>query len=253
MFSSKRESEILNIVRMHGSISVIDLARELGVSDQTIRRCVKPLSDRGLVEKVHGAIVIPDQFMEPPIHRRMSEQKDEKQRIARMVASLINDGASIMIDSGSTTSYVAQALLEKNSLTIVTNSTPIASLLAAKNGNRVYMAGTELRNHDAAAFGADAIRVFQQFNVQHAILSVAALHHEKGFLVQQHFEAEIASILVNRADHVIVAADHTKFERKSLVNICEPTDVDTLVTDKAMPAKLEKSLTRWGIETFIAD
>ena len=252
MHASQREKEILNAVRLHGSVTTMELAEQLGVSDQTIRRNVKPLVEQGLVEKVHGAIVAPDRLLEPPIQRRMLEQQEEKIRIAAKVAEQIRDGSSLMLDSGSTTAYVAQALYDRNELSVITNSAQIAMTLASKPGNRVYMAGTELRNHDAAAFGADAINVFRHFDVQYAILSMAAINHERGFMVQQRFEAEVSEQLMDRADQVIVVADHSKFERRALVEVSHPEKVSKLVTDSTPPQALSDSLTHWDVEIVIA-
>ena len=252
MHASQREKEILNAVRLHGSVTTMELAEQLGVSDQTIRRNVKPLVEQGLVEKVHGAIVAPDRLLEPPIQRRMTEQQDEKLRIARKVVEHIQDGSSLMLDSGSTTTFVAQALYDRNDLSVITNSAQIAVTLASKPGNRVYMAGTELRTHDAAAFGADAIDVFRQFDVQYAILSMAAINHERGFMVQQRFEAEVSECLMERADQVFVVADHSKFERRALVEVSCPEKVAKLVTDSAPPTALADALNQWDVETILA-
>ncbi len=252
MHATKREAQILNMVRLHGSVTTMDLAEMLDVSDQTIRRSVKPLVKQGLVEKVHGAIVAPDRLLEPPFHRRMLEQQNEKQRIAQKVASLIKDGDSIMLDAGSTTAYIAHALCDKKNLTVVTNSAQIASTLAPITGNRVFMAGSELRNHDVAAFDATALNTFRQFDVQYAILSVAALNHNRGFMVQQQYEAELSRVLIELADQAIVAAYHSKFERKALAQVCAPEQIDILITDQAPLEDLSKALKKWNVETLIA-
>src|SRR5262245_1652303 len=126
MLSIRRQTEILDAVRLRGACRVGDLARELNVSDETIRRHIKPLVERGLVLRVHGGIVLPDDVEEPPFQRRMLENQHAKRRIAAVVAGEIADGDSIMMDTGSTTAYVALALRERKNLMVVTNCVEIA-------------------------------------------------------------------------------------------------------------------------------
>ena len=239
---SVRQSEILRLVRQEGACSIGDLAARLAVSDETIRRNVKPLVAEGLVDKVHGGIVLPEQYQEPPLEKRMRRQAEAKMRIARLAATQVRDGDSLMIDTGSTTAYVARALMEHSDLVVVTNSSYIASLLATRNGNRVFLAGGELRAHDAAAFGPAAIGFVAQFEVRLAILSMGAIHAERGCTYYHLCEAEFSRALIGRAERVLVAADHSKFDRVSLVKACDLAELDLLVTDQAPGTQLTRRL-----------
>jgi DeoR family glycerol-3-phosphate regulon repressor len=231
MHQSVRQSEILRLVRQRGSCTIGDLAQRLNVSDETIRRHVKPLATQGLVLRVHGGIVLPDHEQEPPLHHRMLEQKTAKQRIAEAVAEQIRDGESLIIDTGSTTAYVARALVDHANLVVVTNSTQIAAQLATRNNNRVFMTGGELRAHDAAAFGPDATDFVRRFQVQTAVLSMGALHAERGCMDYHLCEAEFSQAAIGQAERVIVAADASKFDRSSLVRVCDFDQIDVLVSD----------------------
>jgi DeoR family glycerol-3-phosphate regulon repressor len=182
----------------------------------------------------------------------MLEYRDEKQKIALKVVSLVKDGDSLMLDAGSTTAYIAQALCVKKNLTVITNSAQIASILAPITGNRIFMAGSELRSHDTAAFGVNALNVFKQFDVKFAILSVTAIHDQRGFMVQQQFEAELSRMLMERADVSIFAADHSKFGQKALVQVCPPNQVDMLITDASPPDKVIHSFQGWGVDIILA-
>jgi DeoR family glycerol-3-phosphate regulon repressor len=115
------------------------------------------------------------QVGEAPFQRRMRENADAKRRIAREMAGLIKDGDSVMLDTGTTTSLVARELLGHRRLTVVTNSSDIARTLATMNGNKVYMAGGELRSDSGAAFGVSAIEFISKFSVAHAIISAGAI------------------------------------------------------------------------------
>ncbi len=240
MHQTKRQSDIMRAVRRHGSCAIAALADQFAVSEETIRRDVKPLVSEGLVIKVHGGIVVPDRLSEPPLQRRMQEQMDEKQRIAKAVAKRISDGDSLMMDTGSTTCYVAQALTEHSKLHVVTNSVEIARTLATRNGNRVYMAGGELRGDDGAAFGTDAIGFVGQFEVRYAVLSIGAIDAAKGLMDFHLCEGEFSKAVIGQAEHVIVAADHSKFGRNGLIKVCDPETVDILVTSAVPPDEIRR-------------
>ena len=121
------------------------------------RRLGQRVAERGEVLKMHGAAALPHAVGEAPFERRMRENSDAKRAIAAAVAATIRDGDSIMMDTGTTTSFLARELLGHRRLTVVTNSSDIARTLSTVNGNKVYMAGGELRSDNGAAFGSTAI------------------------------------------------------------------------------------------------
>ncbi|MGF1609212.1 MAG: DeoR/GlpR family DNA-binding transcription regulator [Kiloniellales bacterium] len=253
MAVSVRQSEILRLVRQQGSCTIGELAERLAVSDETIRRNVKPLVSEGLVLKVHGGIILPDRFQEAPIQRRMQDHREAKERIAALVARQIRDGDSLILDTGSTTTYVAKALMEHSNLVVVTNSPQIAGTLATRNGNRVFMAGGELRAHDAAAFGAETIDFVRRFQLRTAILSMGAVHAEQGFMVYHLCEAEFSRAAIGQSERCIVAADSSKFDHSTLARVCPLDEVDLLVTEAAPPPALAHSLAAAQVEVLVAD
>ncbi len=242
MFRTQRQSEILRLIQLRGACSIGDLAQRLNVSDETIRRTVKPLVSEGLLAKVHGGITLPDTGREPPFQNRMLVNADAKRRIAERVAGLISNGDTLMLDCGSTTAFVARALSQHSGLTVVTNSAEIARTLATNDSNRVYMAGGELRPDDTAALGPEALGFVRQFRVRHAILSIGAMELDGSLMVYHLAEADFSRAVIDQAEQVIVAADASKFGRPSLVRICGPERADTLVTDQPPPAGLAEAL-----------
>ena len=173
MNTSIRQHEIYRLVQSRGSCSIAELAGLLGVSGETVRRNVKNLVEDGLVARVHGGISLPLNDREPPILKRMQRNVAAKRAIAQELAQLVQDGDTLILDTGSTTAFAAQALLARHGLTVITNSSYIANVLAAKESNRIFMAGGELRPHDAAAFGPSVVAFLNQFEAQRAILSMA--------------------------------------------------------------------------------
>jgi len=252
--TTHREREIVEALRLGGGSSRIQgLAAQLGVSEETIRRNVKRLAADGLVRKVHGGVHLPDAEIEPDFQRRMDENPEAKRRIAARVAAIIANGDSLFLDIGSTTAYIAQALRSHRDLFVVTNSVAVAHLLAARNNNRVFMAGGELRAHDGGAFGAEAIAFVRRFQVDYAICSATAINADRGFMLFDLQEAEFSREIMLRAKTRIVAADSTKFGRGGPIVVCEPTMVDQLVTDAAPPRDLGAAMESWSLEVIIAD
>jgi DeoR family transcriptional regulator, glycerol-3-phosphate regulon repressor len=232
------EQEVLNAVALRGTISVRELATLLSVSEQTVRRVVQPLVERGAVDKVHGAVVGRSRPGEAPFLARMAVQQRAKVAIAGAVAAMVRDGDRIALDTGSTTGFVAQALRQRRGLTVVTNSTFIATTLATIPGNRVHMAGVELRNHDGASFDAQAFAVVRSMSVRVAILSASAIDPRRGLMVEEHAEAEMSAAMGDVADLRVFAVDSSKFSRRALVALAPLREGDVVVTDAAPPPGL---------------
>ena len=243
----KRQNEILASVKSRGACSIVELAAQLNVSDETIRRNIKPLVRQGLVEKVHGGIVInQNQQPEPPFEKRMNERVEEKMLISALVAEIINNGDSIMLDTGSTTAYVARALSNHRDLSVVTNCTEIARTLAREPSNRVHLCGGALRADDWATFGSAAIEFVRQFHVDYAVLSIGGIT-DAGNLMDYHLEeAEFSRAVIRQARKTIVA-DHSKFGNQNFVRVCDFDEVDMLVVDRLPPAKFINALGDAGV------
>ncbi len=232
--TNQREQEILREIKLAGgSCRIGFLARTLGVSDETIRRNIKTLQTSGLVKKVHGGVSLAGQVsvVAPPFQRRMDKNTGVKKALAAKVAEMIKDGDSLFLDAGSTMAYVAQALQNRHELYVVTHSTAIAHMLSGRNNNRVFLAGGELRATDGTAFGEDTLAFIKRFNVQYALLSVAAINVRSGFMLYDIQEADISGEAVKRAQMSIVVADSTKFGIRAPITIQSPQLIDMVVTE----------------------
>ena len=250
MHRSARQATIMKALARQGACSVSELARQLAVSDETIRRDVKTMASKGLVERVHGGAALPRLLSEPGFAKRMDRNATEKQRIARLAAAQIRNGDSVMLDTGSTTAYVARALADHSDLMVVTNSTEIARTLVVRN--RVYLAGGELRADDGAVFGEAANRFVTQFRGAHAVVSIGAVDHEDGLMDFHVQEAEFSRAVMRSAKQVIVVADHSKFASHAPVKVCAFEDVDLLITGRGPPVELARRLAAAGTRVLIA-
>ncbi|RKE79454.1 DeoR/GlpR family DNA-binding transcription regulator [Rhizobium sp. AG855] len=247
MTPSKRHRDILRLVEREGTITIADLAAALGVSLETVRRDLKPLDRDGALIKMHGAVSLPSIIGEAPFEKRIRENAEAKRAIAAKAASTIRDGDSIMLDTGTTTSFLARELLKHRRLTVVTNSSDIARTLATVNDNKVYMAGGELRSDNGAAFGSTAIDFVSRFSVTHAVISAGAVNAQ-GIMDYDLEEAEFARMVLSRGRHAMVVTDVSKFGREGLVRVCGFDAITDFVTDRAPPEDVAKALDGAGVE-----
>lgn len=248
---SKRHSDILKILETEGTVTISALARQLGVSLETVRRDVKPLSETGAVTRVHGAVGLAGQVGEAPFQKRMRENAAAKQAIAKAVAASIRDGESVMFDTGTTTSYVARELTGHRRLTVVTNSSDIARTLATVNGNRVYMAGGELRSDSGAAFGKSALDFIARFTVHHAVISAGAVD-ATGVMDYALEESEFARLVLSRGERRVVVTDHSKFDRRGLINVAGFDGIGEMVTDRPPAPDIAAALEAAGTVLTLA-
>lgn len=248
----ERHTEVLRLLRQHGTLTVADLANSLHVSEETIRRDAVPLEQRGDITKLHGSLSLPQHFGEAPFERRMREQAVQKLAIARTALELIKDGESLIIDTGSTTHFFARELRARRNLTIITNSTEIARTLATVHGNTVYLAGGEIKADDGAAYGPTAVDFVARFSVQHAILSISALDPAIGPMDATLDEAEYGRMAFSRARNRVILADSSKFSQTALVRVCDYANVDAIVTEKAPGPAFDGVLAAAGTKLLIA-
>ena len=241
MLASKRHGDILKLLEIDGAMAVSDLAERLGVSLETIRRDIKPLAESGAVLRMHGAVALPSALGEAPFEKRMREMSAAKKKIAECVARTITDGESLMLDTGTTTSFLARELLGHRRLTVITNSSDIARVLASVNGNRVYMAGGEIRPDSGAVFGLSAIEFIARFSVDHAIISAGTVD-PSGILDYALDEAEFARTVLSRGRRKLVVTDSSKFTRAGLIHVCGFGDVTEIVTEAAPPAEIAEAI-----------
>ncbi|MCF6302281.1 MAG: DeoR/GlpR family DNA-binding transcription regulator [Devosiaceae bacterium] len=248
-----RAHELLETLkRLGGSARNSQMADTMGVSEETIRRTVKKLSKEGVVSRVHGGVYLAEAQGAPSFHARIGERTEEKRRMAHVVAEIIEDGASLFLDVGSTTLFVAEALRSKSKLTIVTNSLSIAQTLMNHNQNRVFIAGGELNNSVGGTFGASARKFVSNFRADFAILSADALDVEQGFLVADEREAELARTFVDHARKSIMVADASKADQVAPMVTCDPNEIDIFISDTSPGRRLGAALKGWKIDIIVA-
>jgi DeoR family glycerol-3-phosphate regulon repressor len=249
---SKRHGRILEILDQEGTVTIADLAGRLAVSAETVRRDLRPLADRGTVVRMHGAVELAGSVGEAPFQRRMTENADAKQRIARAAAALVRNGDSLALDTGTTTSFLSRALTRHERLEIVTNSTDIARTLGGRNGNRVHLLGGVYGADSGAALGPDTIEAMQRLRVTHSVISAGAISAD-GVMDYDADEAAFARAVLKSGRRQIVVCDSSKFGLRALFQVCRLGQIDTLITEAAPAPALATALANEGVSVILCD
>jgi DeoR family transcriptional regulator, glycerol-3-phosphate regulon repressor len=247
-----RQALILGRVSKDGTLEVSQIAKQLKVSGETIRRDMKEMERKGMLQKVHGGAALPSGLAGSPYQERMRHNTEGKRRIGEAVAQLVANGDSLLIETGTTNMYVAQALREHKNMIIITNSVDVARTLAFRTDNDVFMAGGKLTADDGASLGSTAIDYISTFRVKFAIFSVGAIDVVDGLMAHHISEAEFTRAAIARAEKTILVADQTKFGCKALVRIIDLARVDILVTDAEPPLPFRRLLSQGNVQVVIA-
>ncbi|MBV8627151.1 MAG: DeoR/GlpR transcriptional regulator [Paraburkholderia sp.] len=251
MLAEQRHQYILSQVAKTGALSVAELVRELNVSRETIRRDLNTLAGRGLLVTTHGGALSSDR-REPDLDTREAANAGAKRVIGERAAQFVPDGASVVIDSGSTTQAVARALTDRHKLTIYTNDWRIALLLGRRNDNRVTLLGGELADFEDATFGLDTVQQLSQYHADFAFIGAGGISNDAWLTDYTRMVAEVRSRMIAAAGMVIVVADNSKFGRVTPVRINGFETVRYVVTELAPDRALTRAIAARGPEILIA-
>jgi DeoR family transcriptional regulator, glycerol-3-phosphate regulon repressor len=247
-----RQSEILNIARTQGRVTVEDLARRFEVSAQTIRKDLNDLCERRSLTRVHGGAIIASGVENLSYEARRFVAAEEKRAIGRAAAELIPNGCSLFINIGTTTEEVASALTSHEDLLVITNNLNVAMLLYRHPRIEVIVTGGSVRRADGAVIGSVANKMFQEFKVDYAIIGASAIDEEGALLDFDYREVQAAQAIIENARSTMLVADSTKFRRTAPVRIAHISQIQTFVTDIALPAGLQTICQHRGIQVIEA-
>lgn len=238
MLASQRQARILEEVQRRGAVRVSALARQLGVSDMTIRRDLEALSAQGLLDKVHGGATLAPSALstdEPGFEAKWVQQQAEKEAIARAAAGLVTPGMAVGLSAGTTTWTLAHHLRDHPDLTIVTNSMQVAQVFqrGAATGQTVVLTGG-VRTPSDALVGPVAVSALQQLHLDVVFLGVHGMTQRAGFSTPNLLEADVNRAFVSASNRLVVVADHTKWGQVGLSSMARLDDAHVLVTDRGL-------------------
>lgn len=252
MAQNFRQGEILKIAREEGKVVVEELSTRFGVTLQTVRRDLTELCDSGQLTRVYGGAVLASGVVNIGYEERRSLRPGEKERIGRLCAKAIPEGASLFLNIGTTTEAVARALLGHRSLMVVTNNLNVANILAQNPGCEVIVAGGVLRRADAALVGDMTMEVVRQFKVDVAVIGASALDEAGDLLDFDVREVKVAQAILAQARRRFLVADRSKFARTAPVRIASLSEVEAFYTDAPPPDPVLAACRRWGTEVAVA-
>ena len=251
MIVEERRQRVLDLVSTKGFATLADLALEIQVSESTVRRDLEFWHQQGNLKRTHGgAIFVGDGSSFPALEERIDAQLEEKRAIARAAVGRICDGDTVLLDGGTTTLEAARLLLGR-SIQVVTNSLPIAALLAGSRETDLVLLGGYIYPKTGVALGPFTVRMMQDLHVHQTLLSVSGLT-ERGLFNSNLLLVETERAMMRCADEVVLLADHTKVGRPALAFLCEWSEIDLLVIDRKLEDRKKSMLAQTGARLLIA-
>ncbi len=233
---SSRHNKILALAGQSGRVGVDNLSATFDVSPQTIRKDLKFLCDRQLLQRVHGGAVVGSGIENVSYEARRLLAPAAKQAIVRCAAGLIPDNSSLLINIGTTTEQVAHSLKNHRGLLVISNNVNAVEIMKDFLGVELIIAGGQVRRSDGGIVGGAAVDFINQFKVDYAVIGVSAIDEDGSLLDYDLREVRVAKAIIKNARHVILVADTMKFERNAPVRIAHVSEIDTIVMDKTPPA-----------------
>jgi DeoR family fructose operon transcriptional repressor len=253
LYAEERQQEIVRMARADGRVDVATLADTLHVTAETIRRDLTTLERAGVLRRVHGGAIPVERIgFEPALATRDSVLIDEKERIAKAALAEVPDEGAIILDAGTTTARLAQALPVDRELTVVVNSPVIAAMLGTRPNLNVLLLGGRLRGRTLATVDDWALRPLADMYVDVAFLGTNGLSVERGLTTPDPAEAAVKRAMIGSARRAIVLADHTKIGNDYLARFGMLADLDLLITDAGLDDDLVTDVEAAGLRVVRA-
>lgn len=253
MYAEERQREILRLARESGRVDVVRLAEDLEVTSETIRRDLTVLERAGVLRRVHGgAIPVERLGFEPALAARDAVMTVEKERIAKAALAELPEEGSVIIDAGTTTERLADALPLDRELTVVVNAPPLATSLATRPNLTVLMLGGRVRRRTLATVDDWNLQQLSQLHVDVAFMGTNGLSLECGFTTPDPAEASVKRSMIAAARRAVVLADHTKIGNDYLARFATIADIETLITDNAVDLGLVGDFEQAGLRVVRA-
>jgi DeoR family transcriptional regulator, aga operon transcriptional repressor len=242
MHQAERLTAILDRISGDGSLTVADIARQLGVSTATIRRDLQRL-----VTRTHGGAVSQAVLYELPLQYREDTRKAEKRRIAAAAAALVTDGNAVGLSGGTTTTEVARALVDRQHLTVITNALNIAAELAIRPHIKIVVTGGVARSESYELVGPLAEATLREIFLDIVFIGADGISLDAGLTTHHEVEAHTNQALTDRARRVVAVADSTKIGLVRFARICPIGRLDDLITDDSLDPEAAQAFRNAGV------
>ncbi len=246
-FATERKQRILAALRSRGRVDAADIAGQLSVTSETVRKDLIQLERSGLLRRVHGGAVSVEQLCYEPAVSTRTGFAAEKARIARAARGHLPTHGSILIDAGSTTAQLADLIPGDLDLTVYTNALPIALALVGHPRVTVFTLGGRLRSRTLAEVDDFAVRALKDINVDVAFLGTNGISLERGLTTPDAAEAAIKRLMLDTAKQRILLADHSKIGIVREHRHADIADIDILITDTGIDDADRRALQAAGL------
>lgn len=248
-----RRKKILQLLSETGQVMVGALSEQFSVSEVTIRNDLDQLEKKNMLIRARGGALKFEASV--GLDQRLADKHrinhQEKARIGKRASLLVNEGDTIIIDSGSTTAEMVKNLPDFQDLTIITNALNIANQLVNKSNINMIIPGGYLRKNMLSLVGPQSEKSLRNFNVDKAFLGVDGFDTKSGVFTPSVEEARLNEIMIEVSKEVILLVDSSKFKRRSFAFICSINDIDKVITDDKITDDDKKRLLDAGVEVII--
>ncbi len=246
---NERQNRILEILGNNDQTSVNSLSQMLSVSSVTIRQDLNYLESEGLLKRVHGGAVLKDA---DDLVNRLGVNYEKKLRIAKKVSSFVNEGETILIESGSVNVLLARELFKIKKVTIITTNVYIARQFRKNEQANIIILGGIYQHDSETLLGKMTKTCIDQINIDKAFVGIDGYTAEAGFTLRDLLRAEISSYIIQNAQDVFIVSDSSKFGKTELTNICYPSDIQHVATDSDLTFDFQQEFKEAGIDLILA-
>jgi DeoR family fructose operon transcriptional repressor len=254
LFVEERQAKILEFIEEHRKATVAQLCQHFGVSSATIRNDLRDLENRRLILRTHGGAMVKTKTgFELDSFQKQVQNLEAKKRIAQAALRQVEDGDTVILDTGTTTLELARLLDRRRELTVVTNDLAIAALLEDFDGVGVVFVGGLLRKrfHCTVSYGNAWRQTLSGLTVDKAFMGVNSLSLEKGAMTPDLGTAETKKLMIEIAVKVILLCDSSKLGRSSFARFATMDQIDAVVTERAGERE-RRQLEELGVELIVA-
>jgi DeoR/GlpR family transcriptional regulator of sugar metabolism len=246
---NKRQNKILNQLGKNDKVTVKELAAELDVSSVTIRQDLNFLESEGLLKRIHGGAVLKDA---DDLANRLGINYQIKLKIARKVATYVNEGETILIESGSINALLAREISRKKNVKIITTNVFIARQFRNYKEVSIILLGGLYQHQSETLVGKITKACIDQININKAFIGIDGYNSKTGFTLRDLYRAEISSYIVEKSREVFILTDSTKFGKTELTNVCYPEDIQYVATDNDLHQSFKEELLGAGVDLILA-
>lgn len=246
----------MDLINTQGSVLVLDLASTFGISEVTIRADLRLLEKKGLATRFHGGAARPGSHLTEPdnqevvLEDRYQLASDPKKRIAQAAVAMIQEGMTIILDSGSTTMLIAEALTKHANITVITNSLPAAFMLADNKDITLVVCGGTVRHKTHSMHGTIAERSLQDISADLMFVGADGIDTQNGITTFNEGYS-ISSVMAAAAHKVIAVLDATKFNRRGFNQVLPIDEIDCIITDDSIKDDEVKAFRKKHTELII--